>query len=519
MACSRGFALLICCFVLSAVQSIRAERLIEEINVTAQRIEEDAQTVPMSVSAFGEPTMEERQIVRISDLQLNVPNLSYIPDNFGGARVTIRGVGVLSSADSRGPAGPSAPLYVNGISMPVDLSVIEFFDVERVEVMRGPQGTLYGRNATAGAINVVTRMPDLDRFGGYVDLELGDYSHRRLKAGINVPLGDVLAVRVAATGLDREGYIENKAAAQISGLERRIDDRELYGARVTAEWRPREGARFWVAYGRFEEDDSRVRITNQVCKQPALPNLGCEPDQFGLEGALPAATFETVIATGVGASNPTSAPEFEFPRPDLSLRDQHTDFDPSFEFAQDMWLMGMEASFGQLDTQATFGYVEFERVSQQDYSMDVAARLDPTPSFPDGLYPVSAPPGGPGELRGGGPCDLESGSAGIAGPCAIRPGFNRAFAYDQSDLASEWWQLEARIRSRFDGRTNFLLGANYAEAERESNYFVHNNLFDVIGVDGFLPWDLPVAAYPSLFNTGGWRRTEMPRCSARSISI
>ena len=106
--------------------------LIEEILVTAQRIEENAQKVPMAVSAFDDLTIRDRQIIQISDLQLNVPNLAYVPDNFVGARIAIRGIGdILAEGGGRTAGGPAVPLHVNGISVPVDVTVLEFYDLER----------------------------------------------------------------------------------------------------------------------------------------------------------------------------------------------------------------------------------------------------------------------------------------------------------------------------------------------------------------------------------------------------
>ena len=157
--------------------------VIEEIMVTAQRTEENARTVPMSISAFTETMIKDRQIIGITDLQLNTPNLTYSQDNFGGAKVVIRGIGDTAGGFiARSIASPGVPVHLNGVSVLTNLNTLEFYDIAQVEVMRGPQGTLYGRSATAGAINIVTRRPEFTDFGGYVDLEYGDYDHVRVKA-------------------------------------------------------------------------------------------------------------------------------------------------------------------------------------------------------------------------------------------------------------------------------------------------------------------------------------------------
>ena len=119
--------LITCC----AAIAVGAENsLIEEIIVTAQRFEENARKVPMSVSAFTDAMIEDRQIIGMSDLQIHVPNLTSTLENFGGARITIRGIGDLfGGEENRATTGPSVPIHINGVSAPVDVSVLEFYDV------------------------------------------------------------------------------------------------------------------------------------------------------------------------------------------------------------------------------------------------------------------------------------------------------------------------------------------------------------------------------------------------------
>ena len=129
--------------------------------------------MPIAVAAFSGEALERRQIDQATDLQLNVPNVSYTKTNFTGSNFQIRGIGVSSVAAS-GDSGVET--HFN--SMPIKnprLFETEYFDVQRVEVLRGPQGTLYGRNATGGAVNIIARKPEKD-FAGNVELEAGNYS-------------------------------------------------------------------------------------------------------------------------------------------------------------------------------------------------------------------------------------------------------------------------------------------------------------------------------------------------------
>ena len=175
--------------------------------------------------------------------------------------------------------------------------------MERVDVSRGPQGTVYGRNATAGALNLITRRPEFDRWSVFADVEYGDYDHRRVKGAINFPLSNRFALRVAAMSLKRDGYVENKAADVLPGLDDQIDSRDGHSVRVTGEYRVSDSISVRLMYNRQEEDDTRLRFQNQVCKRSELPTYGCDPNAFGLEGVNPNATF---LRTGFASRRDTA---------------------------------------------------------------------------------------------------------------------------------------------------------------------------------------------------------------------
>lgn len=192
-----------------AAESDSESRRIEEVIVTAQRTSESIQDVPIAVTALTGDMMEERGVVTSSDLQMSAPSVSYTPTNFGGYSFSIRGIGNLVIG---GESGVST--HINEIPVASQLNAVEFYDMERVEILRGPQGTLFGRNATGGAVNFVTKRPDFDSANGFVDLEGGDYDNIRVKGAVNFPITDNFAVRIAGMSLDRDGYIENTAHGQ-----------------------------------------------------------------------------------------------------------------------------------------------------------------------------------------------------------------------------------------------------------------------------------------------------------------
>ena len=155
---------------------------IEEVIVTARRTEESLQDVPIAVTAFSEEGIQARQIITTSDLQMNVPNVSFTNTNFGSNSFAIRGIGRLVTAGS-GEAGVST--HLNDIPITGNLITTEFFDMQSVEFLRGPQGTLFGRNATGGVVNFITRKPDMEELSGYVEAELGNYNHKRSRFSLN----------------------------------------------------------------------------------------------------------------------------------------------------------------------------------------------------------------------------------------------------------------------------------------------------------------------------------------------
>ena len=485
------------------------EGAIEEVIVTAQRTAESIQDVPIAVTALTGSMLEDRQVINPSDLQMNAPSVSFTATNFGSSSFSIRGIGRLVIG-STGEAGVST--HMNEIAVGTNLNTIEFFDMERVEILRGPQGTLYGRNATGGAINFVTALPDFEKAEGFLDFEAGDYSHTRVKGVLNIPLGETAGLRLGGFKLDRDGYIENIAYGQtdangntISGIDDDIDGRDVTALRATFRWQPTERADFWVQYNRFREDDDRARITNQVCVRNTLPTTGCLPDEFGFDkphlGATTGGIFAALagaLPPGVDGSNPAM---YAFPRPAQGgFRDMHTDYEPVFDDEEDLWTAGLSYEFDSFNVNLSGAYQTREYVSRQDYLMDVGATLAPTPLNPLGLWPTSEPAGlSAGSDWTSDQCNLLDGTAGIFGGCILPVDQTRVFAYDQADSDSEYWTAEARIQSTLDGPFNFQVGSSLYDSTSNGDYYVLANTLDLVSLYGSPLLGFP-PLYPGFFN-------------------
>ena len=156
-----------------------------DIVVTAQRRAESLQSVPIAVSAFSAEALEAQQIDNASDLQLTLPNVTFSKGNFTGSSFTIRGIGDLCVGTS---CDAATAIHLNGSPLfGTRLFETEYFDLERIEVLRGPQGTLFGRNATSGVVNFITAKPDLSGFHAAGEAEYGNYNSIKAKGMINLP--------------------------------------------------------------------------------------------------------------------------------------------------------------------------------------------------------------------------------------------------------------------------------------------------------------------------------------------
>lgn len=185
-----------------------------DIVVTARRKEESIQSVPVAVQAFGGDTLIKQNVHDTKDLQRLVPGVIF---NGSGSELnttfTIRGQGRATI----GTISPSVQSYVNDIALPNWGAVIPTYDISNVQVLKGPQGTLFGRNTTGGAVLVYSQAPKHE-FGGYASATLGDYRWHELEGALNVPIvQDKVALRIAGQYRKRDGYIRALVAGQPDG--------------------------------------------------------------------------------------------------------------------------------------------------------------------------------------------------------------------------------------------------------------------------------------------------------------
>jgi iron complex outermembrane receptor protein len=204
-------------YISAAAVAQEAQLQLEEVTVTAQRREESLQEVPISAVAMNRDELDVRGIQSLSDIGPDVPNLYVNPFNIDptAVRLFIRGIG---QNDVQITQDPSVALYLDGVYVGTSFgSGFDGVDIEQVEVLRGPQGTLYGRNATGGAVNIVTRRAELGEWRARQDLIGGNLGRFQSQTVVNAPIGDRVALKFNYLRNVRDGYVENTGIGEDFG--------------------------------------------------------------------------------------------------------------------------------------------------------------------------------------------------------------------------------------------------------------------------------------------------------------
>ncbi len=244
-----------------------------DIVVTARKIEEDLQDVPMSVQVLSGEFLDESGATRLYELQFAIPGLGVNNAGMFGAGFSLRGI-----ADQR-IAGMTVAPHLNGVYLgDANVAIARMFDIERIEVLKGPQGTLYGRNATGGSINVITRAPQ-DTRASEIEVALGSFETTRVQGYLNLPL-PTAAVRLAFIASEGDGYIRNSvdkrqfAEDDYWGLRGslRIDSGDDLRLDIVAQHIRDDGGSgdLWSPRPDFLADPHDIRLTTVTLESPYL---------------------------------------------------------------------------------------------------------------------------------------------------------------------------------------------------------------------------------------------------------
>ena len=438
---------------------------LEEIVVTAQKRESSLQDTPIAISAFSATMLEDQGIENALDIQYAVPN-AMVSRNTG---YSVRGVGnnaVSSTAD------PGMGVHVNGVYLAASTIRNEFYDLESIEVLRGPQGTLFGRNTTAGVLNSKTSRPTED-FEGALTTEVGNYNAFNTKGFVNIPLSDSVRQRFAFSSIKRDGYTDNVS----EGVDfSNIDGREQWSARSSTSFDFSDEVSGFLFAQYSKENSDRSGAVGVLCT--ADPVLGCNNDT--LSSQFPNSSFtDGSLANGglaglLGALGFGTRPDFYNTNLDGSVRtnpsDPRTtrvDYQPTFK--SDDLLVSFELNY---EFSEDFIFTSVTAYHDREFS----ARNDFDNS--DGGEALLTPqelimPGGRSEA-------------------------STRWSTVRTDAgASEQVSQEFRVASYMDGNFNFTAGAFYLSYEGES--LVNFYLPELTAVSNFkaLPDELAPFSFQS----------------------
>lgn len=471
------------------------------IVVTAQKREEAIQDVPIAISAFSGETLDNMKVESGGDLMKAVPNLTFSKNNFSGYNISIRGIGT-KSISTTSDAG-AAVSFNNTTLLRNRLFEQEYFDVERLEVLRGPQGTLYGRNATAGVVNLIPNKPDLNEFGLKAKGEVGNYKSLRMVGMVNVPvIDDVLGIRLAGSLTSRDGYDYNTVT------ESPVNGRFLWSGRVSVGFEPTSRLRTSFIWERFNEKDDRSRTGKQVCHRDAGPEMigstpteeanpfdpasnpfrralfstGCKAgsiyadEAFGTPNGLALSPITALLVLnqsfGFGTNANTGQAQYFLNLSDpyggmmqsRNLREIASFNNPRYRADADILQFNLDWDFTDALTFSSQTLMNWDHV----YSFQDFNRFNTVPVFNDTSQLLPNSGGNGGDFRemapGGIFCDPQIGCSNTIG------------TFDVASSDSKQFSQEFRLQSDFDGPFDFSLGANYTKFRAREEYIVMSNI-------------------------------------------
>ncbi len=478
-----------------------APAALETVTVTSSKLGGgDVQSIPIAITALSQEQLTATQTAGGPDLIKQVPNMTFTKTNFSGYSIQIRGIGTQAISVTTDPAVAVAfndtPFVRNHFFEQ------EFYDVASVEVARGPQGTLYGRNATAGVVNLISAKPS-DQFEAMASADIGNYKNRRLEAMINIPIvDDRLDIRIAGEWTKRSGYSFNQET------DSSIDGRDLWSGRVTIGWKPTESLQTYLVWEHFSESDDRLRSSKQLCKTDYGPGYVPFPNSSDGSGTVNiGGMLKTVgpawgsagdyFTQGCAPASLYSPDSFQAPLGytlpyilGLQFESQANNINPYASETQSHNLRVIDSGINPT-YRAKNDVVEFNAdytitpalafTSQTGFGSDFLFSAEDYNRFgaTPGLFAYS--PLNNGQQAGNGVLpDPNYPGAGIF--CDPQLGCSdRLMLEDLSEERAWQFSQEFRITSNFSGPFNFSAGGNYLHYETLENYYVFGNVLTLIG--------------------------------------
>jgi outer membrane receptor protein involved in Fe transport len=445
--------------------------------VTAQRKAEDIQRTPVAVSAFTGDALKIRRLDGGENLELAVPNMNYSRTYYrADYSLELRGIGAPVVGVG---AEPGVSIDENNLPLEANhFADTDFYDTQRLEVVRGPVGTLYGRNATAGAVDIITNQPT-DIYEGSITGEFGNFNERKFNGFVNLPVNDALSVRLAGFYLGRDGFGQNSVTGES------VDGRNLGSFRATVSYKPNARFSAYLMYEHFAEDDDRNLVGKQLCNSDPGParvggvapspteqgflSQGCQPTSLYSPSAYGAVnTSGTLVGIfGEEAGLLTGNANANHEPQNTNLQDLASAIQPVYRSQQDIVDLHMTWNItDHLALESITGWDQNTYFYERDYDRLVSSVPFNTTPTPGCLLCLASPSYAAlyaALFPGGNVSDAQTGAT------------NRARVFDEGMGTTQEITQEFRLISSFAGPINFSAGVNYYQQDASTEYYVFFN--------------------------------------------
>ena len=464
---------------LSAFNLVAQE--IEEVVVTSTKKAASIQDLALSVQALTSDDLAEAQITETEDMVELIPGIIQSPGVGSGTNMGIRGM-ISTTVGANSTAAVQA--HING--MQVNQSVfttIGFFDVSQIDILAGPQGTLFGRNATGGVINAITT-PAEHNFDGSMRFEFGQDGQQRVGYAQNFDLSDKLAMRIAAQAYEKDGQIYNIETGNM------VDNRDTSDYRITLNYEINDTTELTLMHQSHDADDKRSHFSANFCARD--PFYGCLPWEKGVLNAPAMASGSIDGLFGVIAQTNNFNDEYANTIAAPTIDQINRDFDPhtkqTFEFSQltlvkqfDDYELKINASRGDRDYTRT-GDVDGSTASEGLTSgiMQALSQMGAVAAYgSEEAYGAAIAAGTADPYTNASPGGQFSMLLDL--PCLDAPyNFTGDGSYECSTAPSVVDQIDINLVSDLDGPFNFVLGAFAWEADGKNKFYTHTAAYNVM---------------------------------------
>ena len=443
---------------------------IEEVVVSATKKEQSVQDIPVSIEAFTAEDIDKNMVEDFSDLAEVVPGLIVDKALGSGSAYSMRGVGSYGVGAA---VVPSLITSINGHAVGSSaLNDTGFHDLERIEVLKGPQGTLSGRNAVQGLVNLVTARPTGELEGSF-EITGGNFNSQRTNIVFNVPVNERVSMRLAASVFNRDGTIRNISTGND------IDGRESESARLSIDFDMNEKTSFELTYDYQKADDNRQNIGINFCESDPL--FGCSPFTVGSIGQTAHPNGSTAGFFNFAAalnSNPT-ANSYAGITALNSMDKVNLNRDPSLMQKHELAQIEMNHDLNDnydLIVKATYTTRDYNHMGDNDYN-------NSTDAFP-GLFPA----GHPASFI---PMQWEGCFGGFHSTFCETVDSDRTYEFSMDE--TETWQAEVTLISNLDGPLNYQIGYYHFDQTSRNIYQVQTASWNLIAQDGSAhPYNVPL---------------------------